>query len=195
MRVLLGNGRFVKARFQARGQQNFEFLDKSAWRWSENPFVGTRELAGLKVLMMLLSNWDAKDGRPGEDSNDAVFRVVLNGRPELFYGVFDWGAGLGYWGGPLRRDQGDCSGYTHDTPNFVRRTAHGLEWGFQGKHADEIKRDVTVEHVRWLLPYLQRITPDEMRAAFKASGATDRQAGCWIYSIEDRVRQLTAAAN
>ena len=37
-------------------------FDAHSWAWNDNPFVGTRELNGLKILMMLLSNWDNKDG-------------------------------------------------------------------------------------------------------------------------------------
>jgi hypothetical protein len=35
------------------------------WSWRHNPFKGTREFNGLRVMMALLSNWDLKD----EDSN------------------------------------------------------------------------------------------------------------------------------
>src|SRR6266513_2972724 len=32
--------------------------DKSVWNWKHNPFVGTREFIGLRVMMALISNWD-----------------------------------------------------------------------------------------------------------------------------------------
>jgi hypothetical protein len=52
-----------------------EFLPKHAWSLTDNSFRGTHELAGLRVVLMMLSNWDAKDLRSGEDSsNTAVFR-------------------------------------------------------------------------------------------------------------------------
>ena len=31
------------------------------WKWKENPFSGTRELDGLRVVMALINNWDLKD--------------------------------------------------------------------------------------------------------------------------------------
>ena len=37
------------------------FVDGVSWRWDDNPFVGTNELAGLKLMVMLLGNWDNKD--------------------------------------------------------------------------------------------------------------------------------------
>src|SRR5205823_6272753 len=30
------------------------------WRWHRNPFVGTRELNGLRVMMALINNWTLK---------------------------------------------------------------------------------------------------------------------------------------
>src|SRR5918999_1915471 len=37
----------------------------SAWGWQKNPFADTRELNGLKVLMILLNNFDAHSGNNG----------------------------------------------------------------------------------------------------------------------------------
>lgn len=187
------DGAFSLARFELRGQPDFVLVSDTSWSWADNPFRGSRELAGLKILMMLLSNWDTKDARDGDESNNAVFRVTAAGRAELVYGVFDWGASLGKWGSFLSRDRSDCSGYFHDTPKFVHRSASGdLHWGYAGKRTSDITSGVTVEDVRWLLPYLQKITPEQLRAGLKASGATERQTACWAQSLEDRVRQLEA---
>ena len=38
------------------------------WSWHHNPFVGTREFNGLRVMMALLNNWDLKD------ENNAVLK-------------------------------------------------------------------------------------------------------------------------
>src|SRR5260370_1531611 len=32
-----------------------------SWQWRKNPFTGTRELNGLRVMMALINNWDLKD--------------------------------------------------------------------------------------------------------------------------------------
>ena len=39
------------------------------WSWLENPYTGTRELNGLRVMMALINNWDLKD------ENNAVYEV------------------------------------------------------------------------------------------------------------------------
>ena len=37
------------------------------WSWHKNPFTGTRQFNGLRVMMALLNNWDLKD------ENNAIF--------------------------------------------------------------------------------------------------------------------------
>jgi hypothetical protein len=63
-----------------------------------------------------------------------------------------------------------------------------------GKHRASLEAGITIEDVRWLLPYLQRITPQDLEAGLKASGATERQTACWSWAIQDRIRQMAAIA-
>lgn len=193
-RVIHAEGEFRKGRFEGRGQKGFEFLDGQTWSWADNPFNGTHELAGLKVVMMLLSNWDAKDARDGPgESNNNVFRASEGGPPVLLYAVSDWGASLGRWGAPRRRDRSDCSGYAGDTPRFISGIRNGeIEFGYWGKHAEDIKGGISVGDVAWLVPYLDRISMEELLTGLRASGATERQATCWATSIGNRIRQLKA---
>ena len=56
-------GRFIDARFEADDPEVRKFFEEHSWSWNDNPFLGTRELSGLQIVMMLLSNWDSKDRR------------------------------------------------------------------------------------------------------------------------------------
>jgi len=192
-RMVKKDGTFTKARFELRGQPDLVYVKGLDWSWVDNPFRGTPELAGLKIAMMLLSNWDAKDARDIGDSNNGVFREAEEGTSDLLYEVLDWGASLGRWGGQLRRDQSDCAGFAEDTRHFVKGVRQNeVEWGFLGKHGEDLTAGVSVEDVRWLMPYLLRITPEQMQTGLKASGATEREATCWTTSIENRIQQLQA---
>lgn len=55
-------GNFANARFQL-WDKTYKFLKTEDWRWDENPFLKTVQLNGLKILVMLTSNWDDKDAR------------------------------------------------------------------------------------------------------------------------------------
>jgi hypothetical protein len=193
------DGSFERARFELRGQPDKVFLRNGAWSWTQNPFLGTHELAGLKIMMMLLSNWDAKDARNGqEDANTAVFRIPRpssGGGPELAFSVDDWGSTLGSWGGPWRSDRSDCAGYTRDTAHFVEGVENGeIQFGYSGKHQDDLKRGITVADARWLLAWLRPVTGEQLRLGLQVSGATPRQTGCWVHSIRNRIEQLEAVA-
>ncbi len=186
------DGTFVRARFQLR-EPTMAFLRNHAWSLADNPFRGSRQFAGLRVVMMLLSNWDAKDVREGEEqSNTGVFRAPDG---ELLYSVFDWGSALGRWGKLMRRTRSDCSGFTADSPDLITGVRGNIvEWRYSGKNQDDVKSGITVDDLRWLAPYLERITAEEIRAGLKASGATPRQTACWAGALEYRMRAIEAVA-
>src|ERR1044071_7522909 len=53
-----GKGTFQNVRFEAR-PDGWKRLDE--WKWNRNPFMGSSELQGLKIMMALINNWDLKD--------------------------------------------------------------------------------------------------------------------------------------
>jgi hypothetical protein len=81
------------------------------WQWRINPFTGTRELNGLRVMMALLNNWDLKDENNSvyEDRHPQGSQGL-----EQVYMVSDLGAKL--------RDRG-----TQLDPGDVQRQSHVLQ--------------------------------------------------------------------
>jgi hypothetical protein len=57
------NGSFREARFKLEDHGSEKASSEGAWSWAVNPFLGSPELGGLKILSMLTSNWDTKDSR------------------------------------------------------------------------------------------------------------------------------------
>jgi hypothetical protein len=188
---------FRDARFELDEEGVRKLFDEHGWSWDDNPFVGTRELAGLKVLLMLLANWDNKDVRDvARGSNTAVFEHALpDGTLEARYLIIDWGASMGKWGSPLTRGKWDCEGYSSQNADFVRGVRGGvIEWGYTGQRTDEATEGITVEDVRWLLRYLGRVTDGQLRAGLLASGATHDEADCFTRAIRDRITELARVA-
>ena len=65
---------------------SFEKIEPGArfvgsWSWTDPPYKGTRELNGLKVLMMLFSNWDNKDSRDLKKGSNTSLIELSDGRP------------------------------------------------------------------------------------------------------------------
>ena len=187
---VLKDGSFRNARFKLHERH------KRQWSWVDNPFEGSKELGGLKIMIMLLSNWDAKDARDGEGSNNGVFEDSHPGRPSSsWFAVTDWGASFGKSGGFFQRDRWDWRGYSAQSPGFVTLDRDGgIQWGFRGKHGEDVVAGVTVQDVRWLLPYLSRITDEELVAGLAASGASAPEAQQFTRAIRTRIQALQRIA-
>ncbi len=196
-----GDGSFTDARFQLRTDKP-KYLDSFNWTWPSNPFLGTPQLNGLKVLVMLLSNWDTKDARDRDaaandtlaDSNLAIFQTEGTGGPRYLYMISDWGATFGRWG-PGIRSKFNCRDYSNQTPGFVHGAEKGLiKWGYLGKHNEDIVQGIRTSDVQWLLQYLGRITDDQLRRGLASSGAAPDDVACFTHSIRQRIDQLQAVA-
>ena len=182
------DGSFENARFQLRSDFT-KYLKTYRWKWKDNPFLGTHELQGLKLLTLLVSNMDAKNVNLG------VFEDDSTGEPSYLYGIIDWGGSLGKWGNVITRTIRDCEGFAKQTPKFVRGVKDGrLTWRFEGKHATLLTDDITMADVEWLLQYLGKITDEQIRVGLSASGATPEETECYARALRQRIEQLQEAS-
>jgi hypothetical protein len=190
------DGSFYDARFEKKDKTILKLSDEESWSYEENPFVGTKELNGLKVMVMLLSNWDSKDRKhAGKGSNTKIFVVKSRAATEHRYVVSDWGGSMGKWGGYFRRGKWDCDGYTGQNDDLVKGAKRGrVEWGYSGQHTDEIRGNIPIEHVRWLLGYLGRLSDSQIRAALQASGASPGEVSCFSRAVRTRISAIRAVA-
>jgi hypothetical protein len=184
------DGRFTDARFQLRDSR-LKFMEENDWSWSYNPFFGTRELAGLKMIIMLTSNWDNKDARDiDRGSNTAIFERPGQ-RPRYLYAFTDWGQTMGRWGGPGLRSSWSCGGYSADTPGFVRGVDNGrVRFGYSGQHTGEFAGDIRVSDVQWFMRYLGRVRDSQIGSGLVASGATRQEADCFTREMRKRINML-----
>jgi|SRR5579884_1538590 len=197
-RYVAPDGSFEDARFQLR-TDNPKFLTDHNWSWVNNPFIGTREFKGLRILMLLLSNWDAKDARDMNgsgsktaDSNLAIFEVRSK-RPEYLYFVSDWGATMGKASSvPLMRDKWDPRKYNRQTERFIREVRPDGEvvFGIGVKHGHDVARRINVGDVAWLMRWLGRITDAQIERDLATSGATPEQVSFFAPALRERIRQL-----
>jgi hypothetical protein len=192
-----GDGRFCEARFELEDRSVRMLFDEHSWAWDDNPFVGTRQLSGLKIVNMLLSNWDTKDRRDvARGSNTAIFEVRAPWGREARYLITDWGGAMGRWGSNLvSRDRWDAEGFEAQTPQFVTGVRDGwVNFGYQGQRTAEIARDITVEHVEWFYRYAKRLKEPALHQALLACGATEDEAAVFARALVERIRQLGEAS-
>jgi hypothetical protein len=179
-----GKGTFKNARLEAR-PANVERLDE--WKWRDNPFVGTNELQGLKIMMVFLTNWDLLD------LQNKVLRVNNNGRVEHHFVISDLGATFGKLGNNnlpfffrLGRKTNDPG--TWYEAGFVSGVKNGkIDFDFKGK-GRSLMEDITVEHGRWLATRLAQLSDKQLEDAFKAANYSADE----IKLLRDGVRERTA---
>jgi hypothetical protein len=202
------DGRFTAgARFQLRSRDP-EYLAGWSWSWNDNPFLRTREFNGLRILSMLVSNWDGKDLRdetstsPGArfhelfqrmipGSNNAIFR---DGDGRYLFFIDDWGATMGTWGGPAERSKWECAGYTRESSQFVHVKDGKLAWGYRGIHTHDMTAEISAADVQWLMEYLGRLTDTQLRDGLLASGAAENEAYCYTMALRKRIEELREIA-
>lgn len=183
------NGAFKDARFQVRDPE-YVYSAKHNWSWKNNPFRGTREMNGLKVILMLTSNWDNKDAR---DKDEGPNTGVFEHDGSYIYAFTDWGGTMGRWGNVAQRSVWECKGFADQTPLFLDSAGKKLIWGYRGRHTD-FSDDVTRPDVEWIAGILAKITDDQLRAGLKASGATPGEAECFTQELRRRVEKLQAVS-
>jgi hypothetical protein len=190
-------GIFVSARFELEEEDVITHFDEHSWSWADNPFVGTRELNGLKIVMMWLSNWDAKDVRDvALGSNTAIFEYRLSdGSREARYLIIDWGGALGRWGSIVNRGRWDCAGFAEQSAQFVAGVdGDVVRFGYSGQRTPDIAHGIRVGDVKWLTRYLGRLSQSQISAAVGASGGTAEEAACFSRALIDRLAQLRTVA-
>ncbi len=177
-----GKGTFEDVRLEARPA--FEKrLDE--WKWEENPFLGRREFQGLKVMMLLLENWDIKD------SNNEIVHARPTSR--LRYVVSDLGATFGKTGGlpvlwTITRSRNNPDDY--EKAKFVEGVKGNIvKFRYSGKKKG-IFDDITVADARWLGGWLSRLSRSQIRDAFRAANYNQEEVNTLTDAVLDRIEQL-----
>ena len=191
------DGTFSDARFELEDRSVRMLFDEHSWSWDDNPFVGTPQLNGLKMVNMLLSNWDTKDRRDvSRGSNTAIFehRVARWGR-EARYLITDWGGAMGKWGSNVvSRGRWDVEGFEAQTQTFVTDVRDRYVcFAYQGQRTNEIARGITMEDAAWFYDIARRLSEDALRQGLLACGATEEEAGRFARALHNRIRQIGEA--
>src|SRR5688572_7966600 len=188
------DGTFREARFELEDPAVRMLFNEHSWAWNDNPFLGTPQLSGLKIVIMLLSNWDTKDRRDvSRGSNTAIFEQRgSRWSREARYLITDWGGAMGKWGSNVvSRDRWDVEGFEAQTKGFVTGVTDGfVSFGYQGQRTAEITRGITVEDVAWFYANARRLSETALHGGLVASGATDEEATRFARALIERIRQL-----
>jgi hypothetical protein len=191
--------RFTDARFELDEPGVVKHFDAHGWAWNDNPFVGTHELNGLKILMMLMSNWDNKDVRDvARGSNTAIFEGrTKDNELEARYLIIDWGAALGAWGNNvLQRGRWNPEAFAGQNAQFVTGVdGETVSFGYQGQRTTDLTANISRDDVRWFVRNASHLTDDHLRASLKASGANREEIDLFTAALRARLNRLSEVAD
>lgn len=200
MPKLSRGGQFVSADGVVRGvrlERKLKGEKKSEnWSWFKNPFVGSRELNGLKTMMALIDNWDLKE------INNAVYQEKGEG-PR--YVVSDLGATFGKTGNSLTRSKSNPGDYAKtkfiqkvardhvdfflssrpfvlsvvNVPNYATRT-----------HMQDVVKNIPLADAKWLGKLLEALSDEQIRDCFRAAQYSPEEIEDYAAMVKDRIRDL-----
>lgn len=190
----------VGARFEPRRSH---IKRDDTWDWDKNPFKDTKELSGLKILMILLNNFDARE------ANNRILYDKRSGTREALYYVTDLGATLGRAGGlGGKRTKNNLNDFL--STRFVMGIEDGaVEFDYDTRpsrlghlsvlyppyYRGEVKKEksmrgIPVEHARWIGALLTQLTDEQLRDAFRAANYPEEIREGYVRSLRTRIDQL-----
>jgi hypothetical protein len=179
-----GKGTFQNGRLEARPDSEKRLEE---WRWKQNPFIGRREFQALKVMMVLLSNWDIKD------SNNEI--IAEKGSDKLRYIISDLGATFGKTGSmPFfwRFNRSRNKPRDYQRAKFVEGVDDGDVVDFKyGGRQREIFKNISVDDAKWLGSLLARLSPEQIRDAFRAANYSPADQQVLTNAVLNRIDQLS----
>jgi len=192
--------KFVSADGVAHGvrlERKIKGQKKTAnWSWFKNPFTGTKELNGLRVMMALINNWDLKE------INNAVYAEKGAGQQ---YVVNDLGATFGETGNVITRSKsnpGDYSGskfiqkvsadhvdfYLNSRPCFL--SAVDVSNYKRRTHMQDLAKNIPLADARWLGKLLAPLSDEQLRDCFRAAGYSPADVEGNASAVKERIKDL-----
>jgi hypothetical protein len=152
---------------------------KEYWWWQQNPFVGTRQLSGLFVVLMMLSSTDLKN------NNNSIYTLQepWDGADRWFV-VRDVGATLGETG-KLYPRRNWLEGF--EKHGFITAIdGDRVDFDYQGLHRELISM-IHPPDVQWAAQRMQRLTDAQWHDAFRAGNYSDADAERFIRRLKQKI--------
>ena len=185
-----GKGTFQNVRLEAR-PKHVKRLDP--WKWRDNPFVGTNELQGLKIMMVFMTNWDLLD------MQNKILSVKNDDGNELQYVISDLGATFGRFGNnsiPIfyRLGRKTDNPRVWSKAGFIKGVKNDhLRMAYTGGKSQGLMNDITVQQGRWLADRLARLNDHQIEDAFRAANYSPAEIDILTKATKRRITELVNA--
>jgi hypothetical protein len=180
-----GKGEFENVRLEARPK---DVKRTGKWQWEGNPFQNTPDFQGLKIMMLMINNWDMKD-----DNNEILAtRDQTAGDRKLRYIISDLGGSFGKTGGIISRSRNEPSDYVKAT--FIEKVnGNDIDFKYKGKNK-KLFSNLTVADARWLSNLLKRLSDDQIKDAFRSANYSADEVDQLAGAFQVRANALADAA-
>jgi hypothetical protein len=175
-----GKGTFENVRLEARPKN----IDRATdWKWENNPFTGTPEFQGLKVMMVLINNWDIKDS-----NNEILATRNEAGHPELRYIISDLGGSFGKTGGFFARSRNKPSDFVK--ADFIKAVKGDvIDFNYGGK-SQKLFDNITISDAKWIGGLLARLRDEQIKDAFRAANYLPEEVEQLSRAVRQRIEAL-----
>jgi hypothetical protein len=173
------------ARFKRHNKNAEEVHDLNGsdltWNQGRNPGVSPEYLSAMLLFDVLVSNWDA------QPKNCKVLHVSdANGLQNWFI-IGDYGASFADhpWGRFVLKDY-------QKQPNFINGISKGfvdLKYSSTIRAMAKIHQRIPIAHAQWFRKRLEKLTDDDVQAAFDAAFATDALNRAYASSYPKRIKE------
>jgi len=197
--AIAADGTIRDARYELDAKKNMK--KEGQWSWKKGHFSGTREWNGLRTLMAVINNWDLKN------ENNAIYSI--KGSSERVYVVSDLGASFGTTNLALghSKSRGNLSSYEHSrfiTKNTNRTVSFATPGRptllalvnppqyFSRVRLEWIGHQIPVADAKWMGELLARLSPEQIRDAFRAGGYSAEDVESFSRVVEKRIGELNA---
>jgi len=180
-----GKGDFENVRLEARPK---DVKRAGTWQWEANPFLNTPAFNGLKIMMLMINNWDMKD-----DNNETLAsRDQTASDLKLRYIISDLGGSFGKTGGFLSRSRNEPSDYVKAV--FIEKVnGNTIDFKYSGKN-QKLFTNLTVADARWLSTLLKRLSDEQIKDAFRAANYSAEEVDLLATAFRARANALADAA-
>jgi hypothetical protein len=180
-----GKGEYENVRFEARPK---DVKRSGNWMWETNPFTNAPEFKALKILMVMINNWDMKD-----DNNEILaVRGDTTGEGELRYIISDLGGTFGKTGGIISRSRNKPSDYVK--AEFIKKVnGDVIDFNYGGKN-QKLFENLTVSDAAWLSNWLKRLSDEQIKDAFRAANYTPEEVDTLAKAFRERANMLANPA-
>ncbi len=160
------------------------------WSWTDNPFLGTRQLKGLVVANLIINNWDLKPSQnriyAGVGLRADAPGAKAGRNPARWFVVQDIGASFGKTAWP--------TGNRNNIADFeTQRLVLGVEGGrvqfdYHARHK-ELLENITPADVVWICRLFNRITEAQWADLFRGAAVPEEIGIRYTRQIKSKIQE------